>query len=327
MTFLKIIVRGLIASAVAVATTGVAFAQQAFPTKPIHLLVAFPPGGSTTVVAQLLGKKMTERLGQPVIVENRPGANGVIASQDLLKAPADGYTLLMVVNTHAINPLMKASLPYNIEKDFAPVSTLYKLELVLVTHPSVKANNIAEFTSLAKKNPTSINFAAGDSGGLTHLAAETFNTEAGIKLQVIPYKGSGPALNDALGGHVQAYFSSPTAVIQHVASGALKALAISGEARSQALPSVPTFAEQGLPEFEAGTWAGILAPAGTPDLIVKKLSQEIGIIMNLPDVKAKLKDFGLDPFVTTPEDFAALINYDTARFKKIIEAADMKRQK
>jgi len=309
------------------ALAATAWSQQGFPKKPIRLIVAFPPGGSTTVVARLLGQKLTERLGQPVIVDNRPGANGVIACEELLKSPADGHTIAMVVNTHSINPLMMASMPYDTNKDFATVSTLYKLELVLVAHPSVPAENLREFIVLANAKPGTLNFAAGDSLGLTHLAAETFNTMAGVKIQVVPYKGTGPALADTLAGHVQAYFSSPTAVISYVKSGKLKAYGISGSRRSSALPDVPTFTEAGLPGYEAGTWAGILAPAATPKDIVNKLSTEIAAIMNLPDIKEQLASQGLDPYVTTPEQFSQLVRSDTARFEKVIKAANIKIEK
>lgn len=299
-------------------------AQQAFPRKPIRLIVAFPPGGSTTVVARLLGQKLTERLGQPVIVDNRPGANGVIACEELLKSPADGHTIAMVVNTHSINPLVMGAMPYDTNRDFATVGTLYKLELVLVAHPSVAAENLREFIALANARPGALNFAAGDSLGLTHLAAETFNTMAGVKIQVVPYKGTGPALVDTLGGHVQAYFSSPTAVIAYVKSGKLKAYGISGSRRSAALPEVPTFAEAGLPGYEAGTWAGILASAATPKDVINKLSSEIAAIMNLPDIKEQLSSQGLDPYITTPDQFSQLIRSDTARFEKVIKAANIK---
>lgn len=314
------------ASMVAIAglATG-AWAQVAgFPRKPIRLIVAFPPGGSTTVVARLLGQKLTERLGQNVIVDNRPGANGVIACEELLRAPADGYTLAMVVNTHSINPLVMAALPYDTNKDFAAVGALYKLELVLVAHPSVPADNLREFIALAQSRPGVLNFAAGDNLGLTHLAAETFNTVAGTKLQVVPYKGTGPALSDTLAGHVQAYFSSPTAVIPHVKAGKLKAFGISGARRSSALPDVPTFAEAGLPGFEAGTWAGILAPAAVPKDIVKLLSNEIATVMALPDIREQLVSQGLEAYVTTPEQFAQIIRSDTVRFERVIKAANLK---
>lgn len=316
--------RAFVTSSLA-ALAGAGWAQASgYPKRPIRLIVAFPPGGSTTVVARLLGQKLTDRLGQPVIVDNRPGANGVIACEELLKSPADGYTIAMVVNTHSINPLMMANLPYDNNKDFAAVGTLYKLELVLVAHPSVPAENLREFIALANARPGQLNFAAGDSLGLTHLAAETFNTMAGVKIQVVPYKGTGPALADTLAGHVQAYFSSPTAVIPYVKSGKLKAYGISGARRSLALPDVPTFAEAGLPGYEAGTWAGILAPAATPKDIVRQLSAEIGAIMNLPDIKEQLVSQGLDAYVTAPEQFAQLIRSDTARFEKVIKAANLK---
>ena len=301
-----------------------ALAQSGYPSRPLRLIVPFPPGGSTTVVARLLGQKLGERLGQPVVVENKPGANGVIASEDLLKAPADGHTVLMVVNTHAINPAVMPSMPFDPVKDFAAVGTVYRLDLVLVAHPSVPAGSLREFVALARERRDAVNFAAGDNAGLTHLAAENFNHHAGTRLQVVPYKGSAPALTDLLGGHVQAYFSSVTPVIQHVKSGKLKALAISGASRSSALPDVPTFAEAGLPGFEAGTWAGILAKAGTPRDVVARLAAEIDAIMNAPDVREQLVAQGLGSYTIGPDRFAALIRDDVARFDRIVKAADIR---
>jgi tripartite-type tricarboxylate transporter receptor subunit TctC len=188
----------------------------------------------------------------------------------------------------------------------------------------VPADNLREFIALAQSRPGVLNFAAGDNLGLTHLAAETFNTVAGTKLQVVPYKGTGPALSDTLAGHVQAYFSSPTAVIPHVKAGKLKAFGISGARRSSALPDVPTFAEAGLPGFEAGTWAGILAPAAVPKDIVKLLSNEIATVMALPDIREQLVSQGLEAYVTTPEQFAQIIRSDTVRFERVIKAANLK---
>jgi tripartite-type tricarboxylate transporter receptor subunit TctC len=315
--------RTFVAGSLSALTTPL-WAEPGFPKKPIRMIVPFPPGGSTTVVARLVGQKLTERLGQSVIIDNRPGANGVIASEELLRAPADGYTIAMVVNTHSINPLMMTTLPYDTNKDFAPVGTLYKLELVLVAHPSVPAENLKEFIAQARAKPNAFNFAAGDSLGLTHLAAETFNTMAGTKVQVVPYKGTGPALADTLGGHVSAYFSSPTPVIPMIKAGKLKAFGISGPKRSVALPDVPTFAEAGLPGYEAGTWAGILVPTATPRDIVNKLSTEIAAIMALPEVREQLIAQGLDSFITTPEQFTQIIRNDTVRFDKVIKAANIK---
>jgi tripartite-type tricarboxylate transporter receptor subunit TctC len=309
------------------AAAGSSWAQPGFPNKPMRIIVAFPPGGSTTVVARLLGQKLSERLGQTVVIDNKPGGNGVIASEELLRSAPDGHHMVMVVNTHTINPHMMARLPYNTERDFSPVSTLYRFDLILVAHPAVPANNLREFIALAKANPSAINFAAGDNAGLTHLAAETFNTMAGVKLQVVPYKGSGPALSDTLAGHVQAYFSSPIAVISQIKAGKLKGVAISGRSRSVALPEVPTFAEAGLPGYEAGTWAGILAHGTTPKELVNKLAAEIAAVMALPDVRENLQSQGLEPTTTSPAEFAAIIKSDMTRFEKVIQAANLKTEK
>ena len=315
----------------AVALAGSVAAQQttvqAFPSKPIRLIVAFPPGGSTTPVARLVGQKLTERLGQPVLIDNRPGANGVIASEELLRSPADGHTILMVVNTHSLNPLTMATLPYDNNKDFAAVSTLYRFELVLVGHPSVPAANLAELVALAKAQPGKLNFAVGDSVGQTHLASETFNTMAGTRIQVVPFTGSGPALTSTLGGHVEFAFASPTAVISLIKAGKLKAFAVSGNARLPALPEVPTFNESGMSGVDVGGWAGLLAPAATPRPIVHKLATELSAIMALPEVKEALGAMGLQSLAISPEQFTQMIKSDTARFDNLIKTANIKLSK
>ena len=323
MNLRNLLARAALACAVLV-VAGAATAQQAYPSRPIRLIVPFPPGGSTTVVARLLGQKLTEAWGQPVIVENKPGGNGIIGSEEMLKSAPDGHTILLVVNTHAINALVMKSLPYDTVKDFAPVATLYSFELVLVANPAVPANNLREFIALAKAKPGEIRYAAGDNGGLTHLASEMFNAQAGVNIQAIPYKGSGPALTDTVAGHVESYFSSPTAVIQFIKTGKLKAFAISGKTRSVALPDVPTFAEAGLPGYDAGAWCGILAPAATPKDIVNKLSAEIAKIIATPDFREKLQGQGLESFVSTPDQFAALIGRDMAKYDRVIKTANIK---
>jgi tripartite-type tricarboxylate transporter receptor subunit TctC len=257
-------------------------------------------------------------------VDNKPGGNGVIASEDLLKSAPDGHTVLLVVNTHVINPSIMPSMPFDVRRDFAAVSGVYKLELMLVAHPSVPAANLREFVAIAKAQPDSINFAAGDNAGLTHLAAETFNSVAGTRLRVVPYKGTGPALNDTLGGHVQAYFSSITPVIQHVKSGKLKAFGVSGRARAPALPEVPTFDKAGLANFEAGTWCGMLAPAATPRPVVSRLATEVAAVMNLPEVRDTLVNQGLEAMPTAPEQFDALLRADLTRLSTVIKAAGIK---
>ncbi|MDB5857779.1 MAG: hypothetical protein JWQ76_1468 [Ramlibacter sp.] len=311
----------------AIALAGAAAAQgspQAFPSKPIRLIVAFPPGGSTTPVARLVGQKLTERMGQPVVIDNRPGANGVIASEELLRSAPDGHTLLMVVNTHSLNPLTMATLPYDNNKDFAAVSTLYRFELVLVGYPKLPAANLAEFVSLAKAQPDKFTFAVGDSVGQTHLASETFNTMAGTKIQIVPFIGSGPALTSTMGGHVDVAFASPAAVISLIKGDKLKAFAISGNSRLPALAEVPTFNEAGLPGVDVGGWAGLLAPAATPKPIVNKLATEIAAVMALPDVKEALAAMGLQALAIPSEQFAQLIRSETAKFDKLIKTANIK---
>jgi tripartite-type tricarboxylate transporter receptor subunit TctC len=323
MQILKSVLHALLAMML-IAGAGYAAAQPAYPSKPIRLIVPFPPGGSTTVVARVLSQRLQEAWGQPVVVENRPGANGVIGAEELMRSPPDGHTIMLVVNTFAINAVVMKNLPYDTVRDFAPVSTLYSFELVLVGHPSIPANNLKEFIALAKAKPNAIRYASGDNGGLTHLASEMFNTTAGVKLQNVPYKGSGPALTDTVAGHVESYFSSVTAALPFIKGGRLRAFAISGKTRSPALPEVPTFAEQGLPDFDASSWAGILAPANTPKEIVAKLSAEIARIMAMPDVQQQLSGQGLDAMALPPERFGALIGADIEKYGRVIKAANIK---
>jgi len=290
----------------------------AYPTKPIRFIVTFPPGGSTTIVARLIGQKLTESWGQPVVVENRPGANSVIGTEVLVKSPPDGHTILLVVNTHVINPLVM-KLPYDTFKDFAPITTVYSTEYVMVTHPSVPANSLQEFISLAKSKPDQFSYASGDNGGITHLVSEMFNAMAGLKLQNVPYKGSAPALADTLGGHVQVFFGPPIVALSHIQSGKLKALAQSGDRRSPTMPQVPTFSEAGLPGYDVTTWYGVLAPAGTPRPIIDKLAAEIHKIMEMPEIKEKLANQGLEPRTSSPEQFESLMRSDMAKFERVIK--------
>ena len=308
---------------VLIAFAGSAAAQQAYPNKPIRFIVPYAPGGGTTIVARLIGQKLTESWGQQVLVDNRPGGNTIIGSEALVRSAPDGYTILLTANTHAINPNLLA-LPYDSIKDFAPVATVTSSELILVLHPSLPANNLQEFVALAKSKPGQLNYASSSTGGTQHLAGELFDVMAGVRMQHVPYKGSGQALTDLVGGQVQLAFMSPINAIPHIKTGQLKAIAISGEARLWALPKVPTFTEAGLPGFEVRSWFGFLAPAGTPKEIIAKLSTEIARILALPDFKEKLASQGANPFISTPEQFAALIKADIAKFAKIIKNANIK---
>jgi len=310
------------------ATLPIIAPAQTFPNRPMRVIVPYPPGGSVTVVARTIAEKLGQRLGQTIVVDNKPGANGLIATEEMLKAPPDGHTLFLQANTHVINPLVMQAMPFDIMKDVAAVSTVYKLELLLVTHPSLPVSNLKEFIALARTSPGKINFGSADNAGLTHLAAETFNTAAGVKTQVIPYKGSGPALNDTLAGHIQGYFTSIPPAIPHIKAGKLKALAVSGKFRTPALPDVPTFEEAGLPGVEAaGSWCGLFVPAATPRPIVDRLAADVAFVMNTPEVKDFMISQGVLSYTIPPAQFEALLRSDTTRLAGVIKTSGMKLDK
>ena len=314
----------LLAVAALIACASSAIAQQAYPNRAIRLITPYAAGSSPDTIARLIGPKLTESWGQPVIVDARPGGNTIIGSDAMVKSKPDGYTILLISTTHVLNGLLLPNLPYDTIKDFAPVATIASSELVLVVHQAVPANNLQEFVALAKSKPGQLTYATASGGGPTHLAAELLSIMSGIKMQHIPYKGSGPAVADLVGGQVNLYFSAPISVISYLKSGRLKPIAISGETRSPVMPQVPTFTEAGLPGFDMRFWYGVLAPSGTPKDVLDRLSTEIGKIVVQPDVKEKLATQGADPFVSTPERFAALINSDMAKYSKVVKAANIK---
>ncbi len=300
-----------------------AAAQQAYPSKPIHIIVPFPPGGSVDPMARMAAQKLAERWGQPVIVENRAGGNAIIGTDAVAKAAPDGYTILVAGSPHVISASLLTT-PYDAIKDFAPVATIAASRHVLVLNPSVPANNMQELIALAKSRPGQLDYASSGSGNTNRLAAELFSMLAGVKMQHIPYKGAGPAITDLIGGQVHLSFQIPISVIPHIKSGKLKAIAISGKTRSSALPQVPTFAEAGLPAYELAGWTGMLAPAGTPREIIDKMSNEMARILAMPDIKEKLVNQGLEAYISTPDQFAAMMKVDLAKFAKIIKAANIK---
>jgi len=314
----------ILLAGVLMALAGAVTAQQAYPSKPIRFITPYPPGGSTTTVMRVVGEKLTERWGQPVIVDNRPGGNTIIGTDALAKSAPDGYTIMLTTSAHTINPNLFHNLPYDPIKDFAPVATVYSSEFLFAMNPSVPANNLKEFIALAKSKPGQINYASTGAGSPNQLAAELLDMMVGIKMQHIPYKGSGQAIADLLGGQVQLYLTPPLPAVPFVKSGKLKAIAVSGASRLPALPQVPTFTEAGLPGFDINIWYGILAPAGTPKDIVDKMSAEVGKILALPEVKEKLVALGVDPLIATPDQFAALLKSDMAMYAKIIKAANIK---
>ncbi|MPZ43982.1 MAG: tripartite tricarboxylate transporter substrate binding protein [Betaproteobacteria bacterium] len=301
----------------------VAQAQQSYPNRPIRFITPYAPGGSTTVNARLVGRHLTERWGQNVIVDNRPGGNTVIGTELLAKSPPDGYTILLTPSTHSILPMLMKT-PYDPVKDFAPVAGIGVSPQVLVLNPGVPANTVQELIALAKAKPGQLNFASSGAGGPTHISGEMFNVLAGVKTQHIPYKGGGPATIDLIGGHVQMFYSVPINIIGHVQSGKLKAIAVSGRSRVNALPQTPTFAEAGLPGFDIVTWNGVVAPAGTPKAIVDKLSAEIGALLAMPSTREKLASMGTTPLILTPEAFAAMIKSEIVMYAKVIKAANLR---
>jgi len=316
-------VRMVMTGAALSALTGVAFAQQSYPSKPIRFVSPFAPGGSTTAVARLIGQKLTESWGQQLIVDNRPGGNGFIGGEVLAKAPPDGYTLMLMSPTHIITPL-RLRAPYDPIKDFTAVATVSSTEFVLVLHPSVQANTVRELIALAKSKPGQLNYASSGEGSPTNLVAELFNIMTAVKIQHIPYKGGGPALTDLIGGQVQLAFQIPISAISHIRSGRLKAIAVSGETRLGALPQVPTFTEGGLPGFGVTSWYGILAPAGTPKAIVDKVSAEVARYLAMPDFAEKLRSLGMEPLISNAQQFEAMMNADSAKYAKVIKTAGIK---
>ncbi len=292
------------------------------PTKPIRMLVGFAPGGGTDTTARAMANKLNERLGQQIIIDNRPGAAGNIATEILSNATPDGYTILMgTIAALAINPSLYKKLPFDPLKDVQPISRAVDSTNALVVHPSVAAKNVKELIALAKTKP--LNGGSSGVGGAGHLALELFNLQAGTKIVHVPYKGGGPAMADLLGGNINLIFATAASAIGHIKSGKIRALAVSTAKRSGLLPDLPTVAEAGLKGFEANNWYGILAPAKTPRNIVDRLNKEVIAVLGMPDIKEFLFRQGLDVAPSTPEAFAGYIKSEKAQWEKVIKAAGL----
>jgi tripartite-type tricarboxylate transporter receptor subunit TctC len=298
-------------------------AAQNYPSKPIRFISPNAPGGSTSTVARLIGQKLTESWGQQVVVDNRPGGNGFIGGDALARATPDGHTLMLISPTHIITPLLILA-PYDAIRDFTPVASVSSTEFVLVLNPSVPANTLQELIALAKAKPGQLNYASSGSGSPTNLVAEMFNMMTGVRMQHIPYKGGGPALIELIGGQVQLAFQIPVSAIPHIRGARLHALAVSGETRLPALPQVPTFSEGGLAGFNVTSWYGILAPAGVRKPVVDKLSAEVARYLAQPEFREKLLGQGMEALVSTPQEFAAMMKTDTAKYARVIKAANIK---
>ena len=298
-------------------------AQPSYPSKPITMILPYAPGGSTSTLAYLIRQKLSESWGQQMVVLHRPGGSATIGAAAAAKAPPDGYTLVLVTATHIISPLL-LPVAYDPINDFAAVSPVANVEVMMVAHPSVPAKSVRELVALAKARPGQINYATSSAGSPSHLAAELFSLRVGIRMQAIAYKGGGPAVTDLLGGQVELLFGNPINVAHHINAGRLRGLAVSGEHRLAALPQVPTFGESGVANFDVGFWQGILVPAGTPRAIVDKLAAEIARIMALPDIREKLAAMGVEPYVTTPDAFAARMKADRAKYADVIRKRNIK---
>jgi len=298
---------------------------QAYPSKTIKLVVPFPPAGSTDLSARTVADKLSQRLGQPIVIENKPGAGGNIGSDVVAKAAPDGYTLLVgTVGTHAINASLYSKMPFDHVKDFAPVILLSKTPNVLVVHPSLPVKTVKELIDLAKVKPNQLTFASSGNGTSIHLSGELFKTMAGVQMQHVPYKGSGPMMIDVMSGQVNLTFDNLSASIQHIRAGKLRALAITTATRSPAMPDLPTIAESGVPGYDSSSWNAVFAPAGTPKEIVERLAKEIDAILQSPETRAFFAQSGAESGGGTPETLAAFVRAETAKWSKAVKDSGAK---
>jgi tripartite-type tricarboxylate transporter receptor subunit TctC len=312
---------------VAVATALTLSAQaQDYPNRSIRLIVPFAAGGAVDTLARLIGAKVSEGLGQPVIVDNRPGAAGNLGTDAVAKSPPDGYTILQTTNGHAISPAIYNKLPYDAVKDFAAITQLVATNLVLVTNPNLPVKTLQELVALAKAKPGTLNYGSTGVGNPLHLTMEMLKKATGMDLVVIPYKGDAPLNTALIGGEIQLAVVPLSTSIPHVEAGTLRALAVTGPTRSAALPNVPTVAESGVPGFDSTSWQGWFAPAGTPATIIARLQSEVAKALAAPDVLERLKVFGSDPVGGTPEVFAAVVRSDVTKFERVVKEANIPKQ-
>jgi len=296
---------------------------QAYPSRPVRIIVPFAPAGASDITARLIGQWLSERLGQQFVIENRPGGGGNIGTEAVVRAPADGYTLLMVGSANASNATFYDKLNFNFIRDIAPVGSVFRGPYVMVVNPSVPARSVPEFIAYAKANPGKLTMASSGTGAVPHVAGELFKMMAGIDMVHVPYRGGGPALTDLLAGQVQVYFPTTVASIGYIRAGRLRALAVTAATRSDALPDIPTVGEF-LPGYEASTWYGVGAPKGTPAEIVEKLNKEVNAGLADPTMKARLADLGGDVLALSPADFGKLIAEETAKWAKVVKFSGVK---
>jgi tripartite-type tricarboxylate transporter receptor subunit TctC len=303
----------------AFAADAIAASPAAFPTHPIRLIVPYAPGGGADTLARGIAQKLSETLGYSIVIDNRGGGGTILGSDLAAKSAPDGYTIILVASTHAVMSSLHKKLPYDPIKDFAPIVRVASAPNILVLHPSIAAGSVKELVELARSRPGQLVYASSGNGGGSHLAMELLRSMAHIELVHVPYKGTGPAMIDLLSGQAKLMFGGMIGTLTHVRSGRLKALAVSSSKRSPVVPELPTIAEAAFPGYEAATWYGVLAPAGTPVPIVRKLNAEIAATLNHPDLKQRMSSQGADPAPTSPEEFAAYIKSEVAKWAKVVK--------
>ena len=297
---------------------------QDYPTRPIHMIVPYPPGGGTDIVARVITEPLGQALGQPIVIDNRGGAAGNVGTEAAARATPDGYTMLFTLSSHTINPKLYAKLPFDVEKDFVPIGLAANIPQILVANPSLPVNNVQELIAYAKANPGKLNFASVGTGSPGHIAGELFKLKTGVDIVHVPYKGGGPAVTDTLGGQVQLLFVSMPAAWQFVKAGRLKAFAVTSDKRSVVAPDIPTLAEAGVPDCVVNSWYGALVPAKTPPAAVAKLAAALAKVVQSSDVKERLLLQGAEATTSTPQEFDALIRDELAKWDYVIRAAKIK---
>jgi tripartite-type tricarboxylate transporter receptor subunit TctC len=311
------------AALIGMAGMAAAIAQD-FPNKPVRIIIPFAPGGSGDIIGRIYGEKLAREFRQPVLIDNRAGAGGNLASEVVAKSAPDGYTLLLAATSHVTNGALYANLPYDPIKDFSPISEVAYYPLLLVVNPSVPANTVRQLIDYAKANPGKLTFGSAGSGTPTHLANELFRRAAGIDFLHIPYKGAAPATNDLLGGQIQAMFTNPVSALPQIAAGKLKALATTGAKRSAFAPTIPTIAESGIKDFEAGTWFALLGPARMSKEIVDRIANSVRTAARMPDLARQFQGQGVEPRSTTPQELAVIMHDDSVKWGRVIRDAGIK---
>ncbi len=305
------------------AMVSVTAAAQTYPAKAVRIVVGYPPGGPTDLLARIIAQKLAESWGQQVLVDNRPGASGMIGAEVTVRAAPDGYTLLMVPVTYAVTPSLFAKMPYDAVKDLAPVAQVAAAPFILVVHPTLPVKTVKDLITLARSQPGQINYASASAGGMPHLAGELFNTMTGVKMVHIPYKGAAPATTDLLAGQVSLMFNNMLSAMPQVKNGRLRAVAVTSNKRSTALPDLPTIAET-VPGYEASGWYAALAPAATPRELISKINNDMNRIMRMPDVTQRLAGDGVEAVGTTPEQFGNYLRSEIAKWGKVVKASGAK---